>query len=82
MASRKLNRVRIRHRQRDGYHLLTSPDVPGLLLSSKDLARALLQLPGLIETLLYANRGIACRVELSAPPPVLPPSEIELLPAA
>lgn len=81
-SATKLHRVRIRYRQRDGFHLLTSPDVPGLLLSSKDLARALLQLPGLIETLLYHNLGIVCRVELSAPPPAIPPAEIELLPAA
>ena len=52
------------------------------MLHTLGLETLLLQLPGLIETLLYANLGIACRVELSAPPPVLPPTEIELLPAA
>ncbi len=76
------DKVRIKHRQRDGYHVITSPDVPGLLVATKDLDRALLQLPGLIETLLLVNRGIKCRVEIGPPPLSSPPAAIELLPAA
>lgn len=78
----KIDTVRIEHRQRDGSHVITSPDVPGLLVATKDLDRALLQLPGLIETLVFRNRGIACRVEMGPPPLSVPPAAIELLPAA
>ncbi len=75
-------RIRIDHAQHDGCHVITSPDVPGLLLVSQDLDRAMLQLPGLIETLMFANCGIRGRVELAEPPLAAPPEALELLPAA
>ena len=55
--------IAIQHRLRDGYHVLTSREVDGLYVASKDAAKAHAGVAPAIEQLLAANEGVVCRVE-------------------
>jgi hypothetical protein len=54
--------IRVDRQVREGWHIYTSKQLPGLLVVSKDERKAYGDLPSVIETLISADFGIECRV--------------------
>jgi hypothetical protein len=56
--------VTITRRTRDGWYIYTCDQLPGLFVASPDNCAAYADLPYVIATLLKADHGIECVVEI------------------
>lgn len=52
--------VRVTYKHVDGWHVFTSPDLPGLYIASNDPEKAFRDVSKGIEALLKADEGIEC----------------------
>jgi len=66
MADTAPTTVKVQYRNRDGYHIFTSDQVFGLYVATRDAGRAVDQLQPALETLLFRNYGVKCRLEPAA----------------
>jgi hypothetical protein len=56
--------VEIKHAFKDNCHVFTSDKIPGLLVASRSLEKAIAQLPVVIKELVKRNKGFECDVTL------------------
>jgi hypothetical protein len=61
--------VAVQQKEKDGWFIFTSDDVPGLYVAHRDEAVARADIPVAISCLLKLNCVLYCKVEPSPPPP-------------
>ena len=53
-----MNTLRIKHKKKKGYHILTSPDLAGFLLCGKNLQRLIDDIPESVKLLFKLNHNL------------------------